>query len=108
MPALARKVRVNIGKRYEGDIGISSRVLIVLALEGRIVRGRPRGTWLSSQYRWTTMERWLGRPLPVLDVAEAQARLVGRWLARFGPGTEADLRWWSGLTARAIRAALAA
>ena len=53
------------------------------------------------------MERWLGRPLPVLDEAEAQARLVERWLARFGPGTEADLRWWSGLTARAIRAALA-
>ncbi len=47
-------------RRYEGDIGISSRVLIVLALEGRIVRGRPRGTWISSQYRWASMERWLG------------------------------------------------
>ena len=108
VPALARKVRVNIGKPYEADIGISSRVLIVLALEGRIVRARPRGTWISSQYRWTTMERWLGHPLAHLDVGEAQAQLVARWLARFGPGTEGDLRWWSGLTARAIRAALAA
>jgi hypothetical protein len=107
VPALARKVRVNVGKPYEGEIGISSRVLIVLALEGHIVRARPRGTWISSQYRWTTMRRWLGAPLPALDEAEAVARLVERWLAQFGPGTEADLRWWTGLTARAIRAALA-
>lgn len=107
VPALARKVRTNVGKPYEGDVGFSSRVLIVLALEGRIVRGRPRGTWVSSQYRWVTMERWIGAALPTLDVDEAQARLVSRWLAQFGPGTEADLRWWSGLTARAIRAALA-
>jgi hypothetical protein len=108
VPALAHKVRVNIGKPYEGDLGISSRVLILLALEGRVVRGRPRGTWLSSQYRWATTERWLGRPLPILDEAEAQAQLMARWLARFGPGTEADMRWWSGLTARDVRAALAA
>jgi hypothetical protein len=107
VPALARKVRTNVGKPYEGDVGFSSRVLIVLALEGRIVRGRPRGTWVSSQYRWVTMERWLGAPLPELDEGDAQARLVERWLAQFGPGTEADLRWWSGLTARVIRAALA-
>jgi hypothetical protein len=107
VPALARKVRVSLGKRYEGDIGMSSRVLIVLALEGRIVRGRPRGTWVSSQYRWTSMRDWLGRPLPELRPEEARARLVRRWLERFGPGTEGDLRWWSGLAARPIRAALA-
>jgi Winged helix DNA-binding domain len=107
VPALARKVRVNVGKSYEGDIGINSRVLIVLALDGLIVRAQPRGTWISSQYRWTTMERWLGAPLPVLEEADAQARLVERWLEQFGPGTEADLRWWTGLTARAVRAALA-
>lgn len=106
VPALARKVRVNHGKRYEGDIGISSRVLIVLAAEGRVVRGRPRGSWLSSQYRWAAVEHWLGRALPELPVHEAQATLVHRWLERFGPGTEADLRWWSGLSARAVRAAL--
>jgi hypothetical protein len=106
VPALARKVRVNVGKSYEGDIGISSRVLIVLAAEGRIVRGRPRGTWISSQYRWASTTRWLGVPMEALDPPTAQARLVGRWLERFGPGTEADLRWWTGLTARAVRQAL--
>lgn len=108
VPALQRKVRVNVGKKYEGDIGMSSRILIVLALEGRIVRGRPRGTWISSQYRWATIEDWLGWPIAELPVATAQATLIERWLARFGPGTEKDIRWWSGLTAREVRAGLAA
>jgi hypothetical protein len=108
VPALRRKVRVNVGKKYEGDIGMSSRILIVLALAGRIIRGRPRGTWISSQYRWTLVEDWLGGPIRELSVATAQAALIGRWLARFGPGTEMDMRWWSGLTAREVRAALAA
>jgi Winged helix DNA-binding domain len=106
VPALRERVRVNVGKRYEGAIGLSSRVLLLLAVEGRIVRARPRGTWISSQYRWTPIERWLGRPMPELPVADAQAELVRRWLGRFGPGTEGDLRWWTGLTAREIRPAL--
>jgi Winged helix DNA-binding domain len=90
VPALRQKVRVNVGKRYEGEIGMSSRVLLLLALEGKVVRGRPRGTWLSSQYRWAPMTQWIGRSLPELPAADAQAEVVRRWLARFGPGTEAD------------------
>lgn len=105
--ALQRKVRVNVGKPYEADVGMSGRVLLQLGLDGQVVRGRPRGTWVSSQYRWTPLARWLGSPLPELSETEAQAGIVGRWLARFGPGTEADLRWWTGWTARAVRAALA-
>jgi DNA glycosylase AlkZ-like len=107
VPALQRKVRVNIGKRYEGDIGMSSRVLLLLALEGKVVRGRPRGTWVSSQYRWAPMDRWLGRPLPAIPSSYAQVELIRRWLARFGPGTETDIRWWTGWTARVVRSALA-
>jgi hypothetical protein len=105
VPALARRVRVSIGKRYESDIGMAGRVLMVLAAEGKVVRARPRGSWVSSQYRWSTMERWLGRPLPELPMEEAQARLVGRWLSRFGPGTETDLAWWTGWPLRDVRAA---
>jgi hypothetical protein len=81
---------------------------LTLAVEGKVVRGKPRGTWVSNQYRWTTMSRWLGAPLEEIPVVQAQAALVRRWLARFGPGTEADLRWWTGWTAREARAALAA
>ena len=32
--------------------------------------------------------------------------MVRRWLARFGPGTEADLVWWLGATKAAVRQAL--
>jgi hypothetical protein len=106
-PVLGRKVRVNVGKRYEADIGMASRVLLGLAVDGRIVRTRPRGTWISGQYRRATVGHWLGAPMPELPTDEAQADLVRRWLARFGPGTEGDLRWWTGLTAREVRAALA-
>jgi hypothetical protein len=107
VPALRRKVRINLGKRYEGDIGMSSRVLLLLALEGKVVRARPRGTWVSSQYRWALTTRWLGRPLAKRSASEAEAEVIRRWLSRFGPGTEADIRWWTGWTARAVRAALA-
>jgi len=108
VPALQRKVRVNVGKPWEGEIGMSSRVLLLLALEGKVVRARPRGSWVSSQYRWVPTERWLGAPLPAIPASEAQAHVVRRWLSRFGPGTEADIRWWTGWTAREVRAALAA
>jgi Winged helix DNA-binding domain len=105
--ALRQKVRVNVGKRYEADIGMSGRVLLLLGLEGKVVRGRPRGTWISSQYRWAPTARWIGYPIPEMAEAEAQAGVVRRWLSRFGPGTEADIRWWTGWTAREVRSALA-
>jgi hypothetical protein len=108
VPALARKVHVNVGKKYAGDIGMASRILLVLAAEGRVVRARPRGTWISSQYRWSTMERWIGAPLAERTAEEARSELVRRWLARFGPGTEDDVQWWTGWPLRDVRAAVAA
>ena len=108
IPALAARALLNPGQRYEGNVSMASRMLLTLAVEGQIVRGKPRGTWVSNQYRWTTMTRWLGAPLEDMPVADAQAALVRRWLARFGPGSEADLRWWTGWTARETRTALAA
>lgn len=107
VPALRQRVPVNVGKRYESSIGMSSRMLLLLAAEGKVVRGRPRGTWISSKHRWAPMHRWLGRPMQELPIDEAQAELVRRWLSRFGPGTEADIRWWTGWTLRGVRRALA-
>ena len=68
------------------------------------MRGRPRGTWTNGQYRWALApERG-----DALDTPSAQAELLRHWLLAFGPATEADVRWWTGWTAREARAALAA
>jgi hypothetical protein len=107
VPLLARKLHFGSGK-WVVEQSAGARVLPQMAMEGRLVRGRPRGTWISPQFRWVTTEDWLGGPIEQLDVAEAQAELLRRWLAAFGPATEADMRWWTGWTLRETRAALAA
>jgi hypothetical protein len=107
VPMLAKKLRFGTG-RWQAEQSAGARVLPQMAMEGRLVRGRPRGSWVSPQFRWVTTEDWLGGPIEDRDVAEAQAELLRLWLARFGPGTETDLRWWTGWTARETRAALAA
>jgi len=107
VPVLAKQLRFGAG-RWEVTQSAGARILPQLAMEGRLVRGRPRGTWISGQYRWTTMASWLGEEVEQLDQAAAQAELLTRWLEAFGPGTETDLRWWTGWTARETRAALAA
>jgi len=89
-------------------VGMSTRVLFLLAAEGKIVRGRPKGSWVSSLYRWAPMEQWVGRPLEEMTRPEAQADLLRLWLAAFGPGTELDMKWWTGWPVTQVRAALAA
>lgn len=108
VPDLAKRLRVGVGSRFEATQSAGSRVLPQLAMEGRIVRGRPRGTWVSGQYRWVPVEAWLGAEIEPADPATAQADVVHRWLGAFGPASETDLRWWTGWTAREARAALAA
>jgi len=108
VPELQLKLIFGAGKKWAGEVGVSTRILFLLATEGRIIRARPRGSWLSSQYRWAPTEQWAGAPLPELETAEAQQQLVARWLRTFGPGTLTDIKWWTGWTVGATRAALAA
>lgn len=108
VPELALKLTVGVGQRNETTVGLSTRVLFLLATSGRILRGRPRGTWLSTQYRWATTRSWLGEPLADIDEPEASVDLVRRWLRSFGPGTLTDIKWWTGWTLGKTREVLAA
>jgi Winged helix DNA-binding domain len=109
VPTLGQKIVVGAGTRNEAEVGMSSRVMFLLAAEGLIVRGRPRGTWISTQHVWAPAATWLpGGVPPRLPADEARAELAGRWLRRYGPGTVADLKWWTGWTLTQARAALAA
>ncbi|MFD9193687.1 winged helix DNA-binding domain-containing protein [Streptomyces phaeochromogenes] len=102
-PRLREQFVYAAGKSYEGVHTVSSRLWRVLGVEGRVVRGRPLGSWTSTQFRWA-----VAPPSPELPVAEAQSELVRRWLAACGPATEADLKWWTGWKVTDVRAALKA
>jgi hypothetical protein len=106
VPELKRQVLLAAGKKYEAMQAVATRILMQLAAEGRIVRGRPRGSWISTQYRWAPIDKWLPGGLPEGDPGSAQVELIRRWLRAFGPGTVVDLKWWSGLTSGEVRRAL--
>jgi len=100
VPDLGAKLVFGQGRTWAGTMGVSTRVLFLLASEGQILRARPLGSWMSGQYRWARTEDWLGGPLPSLDHADASADLLGRYLRGFGPVTLTDVRWWTGWTVR--------
>ncbi len=106
-PRLRTSVLMAAGKPYEARQNVSTWVLGQLSMDGRVVRGRPRGSWISSQYRWSPVERWLPGGMPARGADEASAELVRRYLAAFGPAPVADVRWWTGWTARQTAEALA-
>jgi hypothetical protein len=107
-PRLRSQVLMAEGKPYEARQSITTWVLFLLAADGRIVRGRPRGSWISSQWHWSPVQRWLPAGMPDLPAETARIELARRWLAAFGPAPAADLRWWTGWTATQVKQALAA
>lgn len=108
VPGLRKQIAYGEGKTWGGKMGMTTRVLFLLSCEQRVVRGRPQGSWTSTRYRWAPMTTWLPDGLPSLKPDEARAELVRRWLAAFGPGTVADIKWWTGWPLGQTRQAIAA
>jgi hypothetical protein len=108
LPGLDGAILYGEGRSWGGQAPIGPRVLSTLSAAGRIVRASNDGRWSTSRPRWTSMTAWLGEGLAPPAEADGVAGLVERWLRAFGPGTEADLKWWLGSTLTAVRKALAA
>jgi hypothetical protein len=106
-PRLDRRITTAPGTSYQGTISVASKVAFHLALDGHIGRDRPRGTWMSGQFHWSPIERWLPDGIRELPVDAARAELLRRWLLVFGPGTRDDITWWTGWGVGATRQALA-
>jgi Winged helix DNA-binding domain len=106
VPGLREQIPFGAGKTWQGTVGVSTRLLFLLATEGRIIRGRPRGRWLSSLYRWVPMDRWIEGGLEAWPPEQARIELVRLWLRAFGPGTQRDIQWWTGWTVARTKAAI--
>lgn len=88
-------------------VSAHTRVMMCLAFEGAVVRTRPQGTWISSQYVWSPMDAWVPGGLQFIDPAEAARIVVDSYLRAFGPATYTDIAWWTGWTTVMTRAAIA-
>jgi hypothetical protein len=106
LPLLEGGIAYGEGKSWGATVPVGPRVLTVLSASGELVRATNAGGWAVSRPRWAAMRRWLGEPIAPLSFADGTAALVRRWLHAFGPGTEADVKWWLGSTLRAVRGAL--
>lgn len=106
LPELRRPLEMAPGKSYNATASALSRVLRQLGFRGLVVRGRPTGSWVNSQYRWAATEQWHPAGLEGADNNEAAAELARRWLWAFGPAPASDLQWWTGWPAGITRRAL--
>jgi hypothetical protein len=94
------------GTKWSTDVATMSRLLVILAATGDVVRGHNAGHWRISRPTWTSMTSWLGEEVTPAESEAGYGELVRHLLSTFGPATEADLVWWLGATKRAVRQAL--
>lgn len=108
-PMLRTQLVYAPGKTYGGAANITSRVLTLVAAEGRMIRGRRRGGWSSGQFEWFLPQTWLlaqGDAVTAGDAGEQPVRPgpdPGAGPADAVPGAGLG----TGLDARAARVELA-
>ncbi len=107
VPALTEKLQFAVGNSVNTQ-GAHGRLLLNLGFDGAILRGRPRGSWNTSEYSWSVAEQWLPGGIAGADLETAAAEVARRYLARFGPATIQDLQWWAGWTTGLTKRSLAA
>jgi hypothetical protein len=106
-PRLRTALLPTTDKAYDVRRTVTTQVLTLMGAEGRIVRGRPLGTWTSRQHTWEPAVAVWPQGIAELTQGEARAQLVERYLARFGPATQADVAWWTGWPLGVTRKAVA-
>jgi hypothetical protein len=109
VPELKTKVRHDVGKPYEGEFSIGSRLMLTMSTLGLLVRARPRGTWRSNLYEYAALSDWLlDVDLESVTPHGARTWLVHHYLAAFGPATFDDVQWWTGFSKSETEEALGA
>jgi len=88
----------------EADI---SSILYYLCDQGLLLRGKPAGGWRDRNHKYCLFSEYF----PDVDLekpseSEAITSLIGQYYTSFGPATENDVVWWTGLGKTEVRYAL--
>lgn len=108
VPDLRTALLPRTTKAYDLRRAVTSSVLALMGAEGRLVRGRPSGSWASRRHTWEPVSAWWPGGVPAIDRSRARTQLVEAYLRAFGPATPADVIWWTGWAQGPTRSALAA
>lgn len=101
-PLTAAQIKTNLVT----DLDISA-VLYYMCDSGLLIRGRPPGGWLDKHHRYSIFsEVYPNIDLGALSEKDAIVNLVRDYISAFGPVTDADIVWWSGLGRIRVRSAL--
>ena len=107
VPDLEAKIRHSVGKPYEGEFSVGSRLIPDMCTLGLLIRTQPSGTWRSNLYEYATLSDWLPNiALDSVSPRQARAWLVQRYLSAFGPAKFDDILWWTGFSKSQAKEAL--
>ena len=84
-----------------------SSILYYLCDQGLLLRGNPAKGWKDRNYKYCLFSEYFPDiDLEKLSESEAITSLVEKYYTSFGPATENDVVWWTGLGKTEVRYAL--
>ena len=98
----AREIRDTL----QTDLDVSA-TLYLMCDEGLLLRGRPVRNWKDKSRRYGRFDAYFPDVcLGQMDPRAGTVSLIHRYLRAFGPASEDDAVWWTGLGKRKVRQAL--
>lgn len=97
-----------IRKDLNSELNIPA-IIQLMCNYGLLIRGRPIKDWKDRRNNYVLFSEYFPKvDLASLNEKDAIKQLVQRYIKSYGPVTESDISWWSGLTKTKIREALKA
>jgi len=84
-----------------------SAILYFMCDQGLLTRSRPKKGWKDKNHRYSLFHDYFS-DINLNEVSETEAitLLVQQYLSSFGPATENDIAWWTGLSKTKVRETL--
>ncbi len=94
-----------IRKALKTELDVSA-ILYLMCDQGLLIRSRPEKGWRDKNHKYTLFHEYFPDIDLEMDELEARTLLVHRYMNSFGPVTENDIAWWTGMGKTRVREAL--